>query len=142
MNEVSFPVGDPRRLGEFVAADRLESLLDLGEQLRQALGGAAIVCVNSTASGGGVAEMLQMLLRYVRGVGIDVRWLVIDGDERFFAITKRLHNHLHGFAGDGGPLGGDEQASLPECWGRTQPSSPMRCDPATSCWSTIPSRRG
>jgi trehalose synthase len=107
--EVAFPVGDLRRLGEFIAADRLESLLDLGEHLRQALGGAAVVCVNSTASGGGVAEMLQMLLRCVRGVGIDVRWLVIDGDERFYAITKRLHNHLHGFAGDGGPLGEDEQ---------------------------------
>jgi trehalose synthase len=109
MNEVAFSVCDPRRLGAFVATDRLESVLGIGEHLREALAGGAVVCVNSTASGGGVAEMLQMLLPYVRGVGIDARWLVIEGDERFFAITKRLHNHLHGFAGDGGPLGEDEQ---------------------------------
>jgi trehalose synthase len=68
-----------------------------------------VVCVNSTASGGGVAEMLRVLLPYVRGTGIDTRWLVIEGDERFFAITKRLHNVLHGVPGDGGPLGEDEQ---------------------------------
>ena len=45
---------------------------------------------------------------YARGAGVDARWLVIEGDERFFAITKRLHNHLYGVAGDGGPLGEDE----------------------------------
>jgi trehalose synthase len=109
MDEVTFPVDDPRRLAEIVAADRVESLLGDGQRLRDALAGAAVVCVNSTASGGGVAEMLRVLLPYVRGIGIDTRWLVIEGDERFFAITKRLHNHLHGVEGDGGPLGEDEQ---------------------------------
>jgi trehalose synthase len=109
MREVAFPVDDPRRLAEVVAPDRVESLLGDAERLRDALHGAAVVCVNSTASGGGVAEMLRVLLPYVRGVGIDARWLVIEGDERFFAITKRLHNHLHGVEGDGGPLGEDEQ---------------------------------
>jgi trehalose synthase len=64
--------------------------------------------VNSTEAGGGVAEMLQVLLPYVRGAGLDARWIVMEGDPEFFAITKRLHNHLHGAAGDGGPLG-DEQ---------------------------------
>jgi hypothetical protein len=68
----------------------------------------AVVCVNSTATGGGVAEMLHVLLPYVRGIGIDTRWLVIEGDERFFAITKRLHNHLYGTGGDGGELGAAE----------------------------------
>jgi trehalose synthase len=109
VQEVTFPVDDPRRLAEVVAADRVESLLGDGERLRDALDGAAVVCVNSTASGGGVAEMLRVLLPYVRGMGIDTRWLVIEGDERFFALTKRLHNHLHGVEGDGGPLGEDEQ---------------------------------
>ena len=67
-----------------------------------------MINVNSTASGGGVAEMLHVLLPYARGAGIDVRWLVIEGDAPFFAITKRLHNHLHGGEGDGGPLGEEE----------------------------------
>jgi trehalose synthase len=109
MREVAFPVDDPRRLAEFVTGERVGSLLGSAERLREALDGAAVVCVNSTASGGGVAEMLQVLLPYVRGAGIDTRWLVIEGDEQFFVITKRLHNHLHGIEGDGGPLGEEEQ---------------------------------
>jgi trehalose synthase len=108
MQEVTFPVGDVRRLGQLVGAERVESLVGEAEQVRDALAGAAVVCVSSTPAGGGVAEMLQVLLPYVRGVGIDVRWLVIEGDERFFAITKRLHNHLYGVEGDGGPLGKEE----------------------------------
>ena len=36
--------------------------------------------VNSTATGGGVAEMLQSLLAYARGAGVDARWVVIQGD--------------------------------------------------------------
>jgi trehalose synthase len=105
VHEVMFPAADLRALTRVVRADRVDTLLDDGEKLRAALAGASVVCVNSTASGGGVAEMLQVLLPYVRGVGIDARWLVIEGDERFFTITKRLHNHLYGTAGDGGPLG-------------------------------------
>src|SRR6185369_6088584 len=81
-----------------------------GDRLRTALAGAAVISINSTAAGGGVAEMLTGLLSYARGVGIDARWLVIEGDERFFAITKRLHNHLYGTRGDGGALGSDEHA--------------------------------
>jgi trehalose synthase len=91
-----------------VEARRVEQLIAESERLRSRLDGAAVLNVSSTAIGGGVAEMLQMLLPYVRGAGIDARWYVLDGDERFFAITKRLHNHLYGTAGDGGPLGHDE----------------------------------
>ena len=50
--------------------------------------------INSAAAGGGVAEMLNVLLAYVRGFGIDSRWLVIEGDTAFFQVTKRLHNRL------------------------------------------------
>lgn len=39
---------------------------------------------------------MQGLLAYARGAGVDTRWLVLDGDPEFFAITKRLHNALHG----------------------------------------------
>ena len=60
--------------------------------------------INSTAAGGGVAEMLQTLLGYERGAGLDSRWLVIEGDPEFFSLTKRIHNRLHGKPGDGGDL--------------------------------------
>jgi trehalose synthase len=69
----------------------------------------AIWNVNSTSSGGGVAEMLRSLLAYARGAGVDARWTVIKGNADFFEITKRIHNHLHSFAGDGGPLGTAER---------------------------------
>ena len=61
--------------------------------------GRRVVNVNSTATGGGVAELLQTLLAYARGAGVDARWVVIDGDAPFFEITKRIHNHLYGTAG-------------------------------------------
>ena len=63
--------------------------------------------VNTTARGGGVAEMLVPLLGYARGAGIDARWLVLGGEPEFFAVTKRIHNRLHGARGDGKALGPD-----------------------------------
>ena len=86
-----------------------ESFISAVEDQRQALAGRTLWHVNSTAQGGGVAEMLLPMLGYARSLGIDFQWLVIDGDERFFEITKRLHNYLHGHGGDGGPLGDDER---------------------------------
>ena len=70
--------------------------------------GRVIWHVNSTARGGGVAEMLRSHLAYVRAVGIDVRWLVIGG-VRLLRVTKRIHNNLHGDPGDGGELGESER---------------------------------
>jgi trehalose synthase len=66
----------------------------------QDLNGHVIWNVSSTATGGGVAEMLHNLLGYFLDAGIETRWLVLDADELFFAITKRLHNAIHGL-GDG-----------------------------------------
>ena len=66
--------------------------------------------VNSTATGGGVAEMLPSLLAYARGAGIDARWLVITGNDPFFHLTKRMHHALHGMPGDGSSLGDGERA--------------------------------
>lgn len=75
-----------------------------------ALGGASMWSISSTAHGGGVAEMLDLLVGYALDAGVDARWLVIDGDQQFFSITKRLHNRLHGAAGDGGHLGPKESS--------------------------------
>ena len=71
--------------------------------------------VNSTARGGGVAEMLRSLIGYARGAGLDTRWATVAGDAEFFRITKRLHNRLHGNAGDGGPLGDAEREHYEAC---------------------------
>ncbi|HME03327.1 MAG TPA: glycosyltransferase [Solirubrobacteraceae bacterium] len=71
--------------------------------------------VSSTAHGGGVAEMLRSLIGYARGGGSEARWVVIGGDGEFFAVTKRLHNRLHGHDGDGGALGHRERAVYERC---------------------------
>jgi len=82
----------------------------LGEEMATRLSGRAVWSVNSAASGGGVAEMLRSVLPYVRGFGIDCRWVVIGGTSDFFRITKRLHHALHGSYGDGSPLSDDERS--------------------------------
>jgi len=90
--------------------ERYAELVVLAAHARDLLAGRVVWCVNSTARGGGVAEMLRSLLAYTRGAGVDTRWQVITGRPRFFDVTKRLHNRLHGAVGDGGPLGDAERA--------------------------------
>jgi trehalose synthase len=100
---------DPVRLEPVIGIERYESLRERAEAFR--LRAATRVWnVNSTATGGGVAEMLQVLVGYSLGLGLDVRWEVMRGDATFFLITKRLHNRIHGVPGDTGVLG-EEEAS-------------------------------
>ena len=99
----------PERLAPFIGPERAAQFAEIAEKARTVLGSRKIINVNSTAAGGGVAELLQTLLAYGRGAGVDARWLVIEGNTRFFEITKRLHNRLYGVAGDRGPLEQDER---------------------------------
>ncbi|HET8862024.1 MAG TPA: DUF192 domain-containing protein, partial [Solirubrobacterales bacterium] len=78
---------------------------------RELLGERRVWNVNSTSSGGGVAEMLWSWLGLARGAGIDMHWLTIAGTAEFFTLTKRLHNYLHGELGDGGDLGEEERSA-------------------------------
>jgi trehalose synthase len=88
-----------------------EAVAEMVERARAVLRSRVVWNVNSTARGGGVAEMLQSLIGYARGGGVDARWMVIRGDEEFFRITKRMHNHLHGAPGDGGALDAEARAA-------------------------------
>jgi trehalose synthase len=99
---------------DLVGGSRIESVKQTAETIRRALGTRAVWNVNSTAAGGGVAEMLRSLLRYARGLGVDVRWLVVEGPPQFFRITKRIHNALHESPGDGSPLGPEQHALYEE----------------------------
>ena len=95
---------DLRRFESVIAPAEYQQLLDLIGNAARALHGRVIWNVNSTAKGGGVVELLRPLLGYSRGSGVDARWVVIAGGTEFFAVTKRLHNWLHGVDGDGGEL--------------------------------------
>jgi trehalose synthase len=92
------------RLKDLLGPERVERFTLAAEGARSRLAGRRVINVNSTPTGGGVAELLQTLLAYAKGAGVDARWLVVGGDAAFFEITKRIHNHLYGTAGDGGPL--------------------------------------
>ena len=101
-----------RDLRQFLAVHdeaRVAETYERANLLRQEIGEHTIWNVNSTAVGGGVAEMLQSLLAFSRGLDIDTRWLVINGTPEFFQLTKRIHHALHGETGDGSDLGDAER---------------------------------
>ncbi len=77
-----------RVLGEAEIAE----LRILAERLR----GRSVQMVNSTAVGGGVAEILNRMIPLMQELEVTTRWDVITGGEDFFAITKAFHNALHG----------------------------------------------
>jgi trehalose synthase len=79
---------------EVVGPDIIEELTILASHV----GNRSIKMVNSTATGGGVAEMLRRIVPLLNEMGIQVSWEVIKGDERFFEITKSFHNALQGKA--------------------------------------------
>jgi trehalose synthase len=91
------------RLEQVIGGERQVRLVRAADEFRARLGGRTIWNVTSTAAGGGVAEMLQVLVGYVEDLGIAIGWMVITGDAEFFAITKRVHNQIHGQTA-GGPL--------------------------------------
>jgi trehalose synthase len=104
LQEVPISAISPERF-RGVLGEAYGSVEEAAATARDVLAGRVIWHINSTARGGGVAEMLHSLLAYARGAGVDVRWLTISGNEDFFKVTKRLHNHLHESPGDGGELG-------------------------------------
>jgi trehalose synthase len=91
------------QLEPVIGRERHGRLVQAAEQFRQQLAGRTVWNISSTAVGGGVAEMLQVLLGYIEDFGIRSRWMVITGDAEFFVLTKRLHNQIHGQSA-GGPL--------------------------------------
>lgn len=64
--------------------------------LARHLEGRVIQNINSTSVGGGVAEILTRMIPLLKQMGIDARWDVIKGNEKFFSVTKKFHNALHG----------------------------------------------
>jgi trehalose synthase len=60
------------------------------------LSGRTVQMVNSTAMGGGVAEILNRLIPLIQELGLQPRWDVITGGQDFFEVTKAFHNALHG----------------------------------------------
>jgi trehalose synthase len=113
LQEVELGAATLERFKTVLSEEQWERLQRAAERARKDFEGRVIWNVNSTARGGGVAELLSSLVPYSRAAGVDVRWVVIEGDPAFFRVTKRIHNMLHGTPGDGNGLSaGDEAAYL------------------------------
>jgi len=113
MNEEHVVALDPAKFDGLLSAQHAKEFADALSTARRRLAGRTWWHINSTAQGGGVAEMLQSVLCYPSGAGIDTRWLVIDANDGFFDVTKRIHKLLHGEpdSADGfQPLGDEERA--------------------------------
>jgi trehalose synthase len=109
LTSVPVPALSTERFASVLDAEAYERFDELARGAGERFAGRVVWNVNSTPRGGGVAEMLQSLLAYARGAGVDARWEVIRGDPEFFRITKRIHNRLHGAPGDDGGLGAAER---------------------------------
>jgi trehalose synthase len=77
---------------ELVGAGEIEALRALAKPLR----GRSIEMINSTAVGGGVAEILNRLVPLAEELELSIKWDVMSGGEDFFDVTKSFHNALHG----------------------------------------------
>jgi len=75
-----------------IGKPELDDLRFLARQLR----GKTVKMVNSTAVGGGVAEMLNRLVPLLNELEVATKWEVITGGNDFYEVTKGFHNALHG----------------------------------------------
>ena len=85
----------PKSLGDYAAvvgAEAVDRLRDRAKRFK----GARILNINSTAFGGGVAELLYTLVPLMRDLGIDAEWRLIQAPDEFFVVTKAMHNALQG----------------------------------------------
>ncbi len=82
------------RYAAIVGRDVVDELAALAGYLR----GVRVQNINTTAVGGGVAEILHQMIPLCRELGVDAAWDVMKGGEAFFQVTKSFHNALHGQA--------------------------------------------
>lgn len=104
MEEIPIRPQPPESFVDVIGPERTDAFLAALAAASAQGGGRTLWHVNSTAQGGGVAEMLQSTLGYLVAGGVPCRWLVVDGNEEFFAVTKQVHYLLHGSDGDGPAL--------------------------------------
>jgi trehalose synthase len=91
-------------------AEAVRALREEAARLVPSLRGRRVWMVNSTARGGGVAEMLPKLCALLTELGVPTEWAVMGSEQPgFFELTKRLHNMIHG---SGDPYLGEEDERL------------------------------
>ncbi|UTF55562.1 glycosyltransferase [Natronosalvus rutilus] len=97
MHSPSLPNRSIEMYGSVIDSDQLERLRSLAESLPD----VRVLHVNSTATGGGVAELLRSIVPVCDDLGVQTDWVVMDATDEFFEVTKAIHN---GLQGDRSPL--------------------------------------
>jgi len=92
VHEIAVPPRPTARLLSVVGDGDVDRFRAALARAGTALGSGTLWHINSTAEGGGVAELLRANLGYLAGDGLRVRWAIFEGDPRFFQITKRIHD--------------------------------------------------
>ena len=94
---IEYPTADANLYLELLPPETAAELTAVAEQFRS----SSVIHINSTAYGGGVAEILHSLVPLSNALGIDTQRVVITPrDSRFFDVTKRIHNMLQGAEGE------------------------------------------
>jgi hypothetical protein len=151
--EVDVSPVSTERFRSVLSAEQAEAFERGAVKARELLDGRVAWNVNSTARGGGVVELLQPLVAYTHGGGVDARWIVIDGAPDFFTVTKGIHNRLKGPAVAASRIGGIQDQTVhgesgvllddPRDLGATRPSlrSPTRTTASASRFPVASSTR-
>jgi trehalose synthase len=82
-------------INAYTASAGVDAVTQLVE-LAKPLVGSRVLHLSATPYGGGVAEILRSEVPLLRDLGLDAHWNLISGDDRFFAVTKDIHNGLQG----------------------------------------------
>lgn len=77
---------------KIVGSSVIDNIKDQAQDIR----GIKLLHINSTKTGGGVAEILKTLIPLFNELGIKTQWKVIQGTRNFFKVTKNFHNSLQG----------------------------------------------
>ena len=94
-NVRSFSAHPLEEYSSIISDEKIEKLQSVAQRLK----GLKVLELNSTAQGGGVAEMLFSSIPFLNTLGIEAEWKVINGHKNYFDSTKRLHNLLQGMKG-------------------------------------------
>lgn len=90
--QVKTPIQKIEKYKNIINADLLKEIKGLAQKLKK----LKVIMINSTPRGGGVAEILKSLIPLMKGVGINAQWYTIPPGEKFFQLTKEIHNALQG----------------------------------------------
>ena len=95
MNMRSFSAHSLEEYSSIISEEKIERLQSVAQRLK----GLKLLELNSTAQGGGVAEMLFSSIPFLNSLGIEDEWRIVRGNKEYFECTKSLHNLLQGRKG-------------------------------------------